>query len=66
MRERRTYPSYDVARAAAQPGTEIWARDCRNQNGWTIMSTPEADTYARETTCPREWSHWETIKDEAK
>ena len=33
----------DEARAAAQPGDEIWARNNRGQHGWCVMTKDEAD-----------------------
>lgn len=62
----KTYFTYDAARAAAKPGDEIWARDsakAQDRNGWTVMSTAQANEYIRTTpSCPREWCHWETVK----
>lgn len=62
----KTYFTYDAARAAAKPGDEIWARDsakAQDRNGWTVMSTDQANEYIRTTpSWAREWCHWETVK----
>ena len=49
------------ARAAAQPGEEIWARNNRAQYGWCVMTKDEADEYVAKTPL-KEWSHWENVK----
>ena len=62
----KTYFTYDEARAAANPGDEIWARDSakvKDKTGWTVMSPELANEYVRATpSWFRDWTHWETVK----
>lgn len=63
------FQTLDEARAVANPGEEIWARDsvkAPDRTGWCVMSKEEADEYARAgdplISFYARWQHWETIK----